>query len=86
MRFTTDQIKSLREQGVSWADIFRRIMAGMHPEARTHVHLFSELLLLCKIDGGLLNQLQRWNYWFTETGYADAELERLLEGKIALKD
>ena len=86
MRFTSDQIRLLREQGTSWPDIFRKIMSGMHPESRTYVHLFSELIRVCKIDGALLNTLQRWNYWFKETGYDDKELERILDGKIFLKD
>ncbi len=86
MRFTSDQIRILREKGTSWGDVFREIMSSMHPESRTYVHLFSELTRVCRIDGALLNTLQRWNYWFEETGYDDEELERILEGRIGIKD
>ena len=86
MNTDPESIRSLVEKGMSWPDIFREILSQFHPKARTYVHLTSELLGSCKLDPELMNQLQRWSYWFGEEGYDDHELERILEGKITLKD
>ena len=86
MNNDSNQIRSLLEKGISWPDVFRQILSHMHPKARTYVHLTSELLHSCRLHPELMNQLQRWNYWFGEEGYDDQELEKIIEGKISLKE
>jgi len=73
-----DRIRNLRENGASWAELFRQIIASFPEGQDQRMLLFRELRDAYGFDVATLLELGAWNYW-EENGISDEQVNQLLD-------